>query len=394
MVLIDFLDNNIKDSLILVKSLRPSKMLLVGDKEDEEAGAAMPAEHMKEAVLDISRQGGFQLNVEIVPVDARDIEGILARVIEKTKSKGSSSDRQSEIYLNISGENDLMTAAAYNLCALEENRDRIIPVCVDTRDGMIRDVRTFEKVEDIRHIRLDDYLIAVGAKELDASRDEPDKEEFGAICAAAEFVFAHTEEWHLLSNYMGVHDAPDSRRIRIPADLGSRENDRHKKVIAEMLDVFCKYELLKNLGDDQYEFTSEKHKKWMLVYGTFLELYVYIKALPYVDEARIGMVLDWDADDGFDTKDNELDVVVIRDSRPVVISCKMRMPTKEDIYEVGYITNCLTGRSGRSAIATTAILRTEDGGKPGITSRFRKMEIGLIETIELRRDDACLKALF
>lgn len=72
----------------------------------------------------------------------------------------------------------------------------------------------------------------------------------------------------------------------------------------------------------------------------------------------------------------------------------MRMPTKEDIYEVGYITDRICGNAGKPAIATTAIVNHKETYKPGLFPRFRKMEIGLLETIDLRKGDSICKMAF
>lgn len=395
MILIDFLDNNIKDSLILVKSMRPSKLILVGDAEDEGEGMAKPAEHMREAAEAIAYEEGFQLNVETILVDARDMKDIFEKVTKETKTRSAAEGKKTEVYINISGENDLMTAAAYNLCAdAEEGEQKYIPVCVDIKSGVIRNVWTFEEVAGIKNIMLKDYLAAVGATELEGSRDLPEESEYAQICAMAEILFKHTQDWNDLCAYIGKHYSQDHNRIRIPADLESKERKKYQDITEEQLEAFCKYGFLNKLGDDEYEFACDKYRNWMLVYGTWLELYIYIKIKPYVDEARIGMVLDWDGNDGFDTKDNELDVVVMKNSRPIIISCKMRMPTKEDIYEVGYITTCLSGRSGRSAVATSEIVNHKETYKPGIYPRFKKMEIGLLETIEIRKGESEAKACF
>ena len=67
-----------------------------------------------------------------------------------------------------------------------------------------------------------------------------------------------------------------------------------------------------------------------------------------------------------------------------MISCKMRMPTKEDIYEIGYISEMLGGSVAIPAIATTAIVNHKQSYKPGLYPRFKKMNVGLIETIEIK----------
>ncbi|MCQ2567502.1 MAG: DUF1887 family CARF protein [Mogibacterium sp.] len=385
MILIDFLDNNVKDTLILVKSLKPSKFVLVADRDEE----AIRVEGMEAACRIIAHEDGFNMDVKVVEIDPRDVSGILAAVQAELKNANG------EVYINLSCENDLMTACAYNLCTRTpaDEGDCATPVCVDIRANAIRNIDTLEEITEIRHLKIDDYLVAVGGKELEASRELPDESEYDAVCGVAEELFKNVYVWNMLCTYIGKHYSHDHMNIRIPADLECAEGKAKTDTIAKQLKAFCDGGILEHADGDNYRFTSEKHKGWMVVFGVWLEMYIYIKIKPYVDEVRLGLVVDWDAGDEYDTKDNEIDVVAIRNSRPIIISCKMRMPTKEDIYEIGYISDRIGGNAGKPAIATTSIVDHRESYKPGLFPRFKKMEIGLLETIELRKgDDACREA--
>jgi len=388
MTLIDFLDSNIKDTLILVKSLRPDRLILVADEAEEQEKADTPARHMSNAAETIAKQEGFALNVEIVEVNPRDAEGIYEKVREAVGS-------EEKAYVNLAGENDLMTACAYNLCTKE---NAAVPVCVDIREGIVRDAGTLGQIAEVKHITLGDYMNAVGAKELENSRTEPEESEYDAVCEMAETLFKNTSAWNHLCTYIGNHYSKDTNHVRIPQDLGGIKEKELLSAANKQLSEFCRLGFLTKKDNDVYEFANDRVKSWMVVFGTWLEMYIFIKIKPYVDEARVGVVIDWSAGDNYDTKDNELDVVVVRNSRPIVISCKMRMPTKEDIYEVGYITNCLSGRSGRSAIATSEIVEHKESWKVGLYPRFVKMNVGLLETIELRKGEEqarkCFEELF
>ena len=386
MILIDFLDNNFKDTLILVRSLRPSKLILVMDKDEP----ANYVEGMPAACKTIAREEEFNLDVKLLEVEPRNVRDILSKI------EASVRDATAEVYINISGDNDLMTACAYNLVAetAANPKKTAIPVCVDTFQGVILNANTLETLAEIKHLRIDDYLVAVGGKELEGSRDMPDESEYDVVCMVAEELFKNVYAWNLLCTYISTHAAPDNDRVRIPVDLGSKEGKEKVNTIGRQLEAFCKGGILERVDSDTYRFTSQKHRSWMVVFGVWLEMYIYIKLKPYVDEIRLGLTLDWDAGDDYDTKDNELDVVAIKNSRPIIISCKMRMPTKEDIYEVGYITDRISGRAGKAAIATSSIVNHKETYKPGLYPRFRKMDIALLETIDIRKGEDVARLVF
>jgi len=72
----------------------------------------------------------------------------------------------------------------------------------------------------------------------------------------------------------------------------------------------------------------------MTVSGIWLEVYIYIQAEQCFDEVYMGVDIDWNKRDICESRDNEIDVVVMKNSQPIFISCKMRPIEKETVYEI------------------------------------------------------------
>ena len=130
----------------------------------------------------------------------------------------------------------------------------------------------------------------------------------------------------------------------------------------------------------RYRFTSRKAKSYITTYGTWLELFVYINALDVFDEAALGVVIDWNDGDNIDTQDNEIDVVAMRRSIPIFISCKMRKPVSGDLYEVGFIAHRLAGSRAKALLATTYPVKELGISPKRMYQRMKKFRVGLIET--------------
>lgn len=370
MTLIDFLDYSGLGTLVLVKTLKPETITIIADREEVNGKRAT---HFINAIKNIVPSSSVQL----VSINTGDIE-------EAIKEIGKIVAKEKEVFLNIDAEHGISTAVGFGT----GTKNGIIPVCVDVKLGIIRNLITLEKIADIKHISLDDYLHAIGAKQIENSHELPRKDEYEAICNVAETLFKNVHVWNNLCAYIGKHQSHESSKIRIPCNLEGEASDRNEEVVRKQIDAFCENGFLKRLPDadklDMYEFTGPRQKNYMVIFGIWLEMYIYIKLLPYFDDVQLGFVVDWDSFDDYDTKDNEIDVVAIKNSRPVMISCKMRMPTKEDIYEIGYISEMLGGSVAIPAIATTAIVNHKQSYKPGLYPRFKKMNVGLIETIEIK----------
>ncbi|MBQ0005229.1 MAG: DUF1887 family protein [Clostridiales bacterium] len=372
MIIIDFLDYSIIDTLILVKTFKPEGVKILADREEY---AGKRAQHLVNAIRDMSSN----TKVDLVPIDTKDI---LSAIDAVNKFAGQAD----ELYMNIDADHGISTAVGYG----SERKSNIVPICVDLKHGIIRNLLTLDSMAEIRHISLTDYLNAIGAKQLEDSHQLPKPDEYEAICNVARVLFKSVYIWNNLCTYIGKHYSHDHSRVRIPADLDGEMSERNAETVREQLNAFCKNGFLRPVGSDDaestrdmYEFTSERHKNYMVVFGVWLEMYIYIKLQPYFDDVHCGFVIDWDSFDDYDTKDNEIDVVAIKNSRPVMISCKMRMPTKEDIYEIGYISEMLGGSQAVPVIATTAIVDHKQSYKPGLYPRFKKMNVGLIETIRI-----------
>lgn len=373
MIIIDFLDYNVIDTLILVKTMRPSQVFLLADRNEADGRRAG---YLADSVKNICPDA----RVEVKSLDTRD----LVEAVEVIRSIAGTDEH---VYLNIDADHGISTAVGF--CT--EESGHIVPVCVDMRNSIVRNLTTLEAISEVKHISLTDYLNAIGAKQLDDSHELPKPEEYDQITRVAEVLFKNVNVWNILCTYIGRHYSHDRRRVRIPADLDGEINHNDIEIVREQLDAFCEHGFIRRLEpaedgtQDIYEFSSERHKNYMVVFGIWLEMYIYIKLKPYFEEIYCGFVIDWDGFDDYDTRDNEIDVVAIKNSRPVMISCKMRMPVKEDIYEIGYISEMLGGSLVIPAVATSAIVERKQTYKPGLYPRFKKMNVGLIETYEVKK---------
>ena len=71
---------------------------------------------------------------------------------------------------------------------------------------------------------------------------------------------------------------------------------------------------------------SPVEKQYVINYGIWLELFVYIhaKRSGAFDDVRLGALIDWNTYDNMRVVGNEIDVVLSDNSMPVFISCKLR----------------------------------------------------------------------
>ncbi|MDO4765933.1 MAG: hypothetical protein Q4A29_07725 [Eubacteriales bacterium] len=178
----------------------------------------------------------------------------------------------------------------------------------------------------------------------------------------------------------------ENNRILIPPTV--KYKDKHRNYSTKFLvEEFVRKGFLLEEGNHHYRFADSTAKEYLRTFGIWLELYIYIKAQAFFDQSFLGVILDWQKNDLFDTQDNEIDVLVMYRSIPVFISCKMREIKPTDVYEVGYLARRLGGKQTRSMIATTYPVSQENNSKTSIYKRMEKMKVGLIESHQFQKTD-------
>lgn len=98
----------------------------------------------------------------------------------------------------------------------------------------------------------------------------------------------------------------------------------------EILLEFEKNGFFKKLSLDKngiwIRFNSLQDKQYCINYGVWLELYVYVAAASSgaFEDVKLGTMIDWNVYDGLKIGGNEIDVMLMEDSLPVFISCKLK----------------------------------------------------------------------
>ncbi|MBQ6662589.1 MAG: DUF1887 family protein [Firmicutes bacterium] len=365
MIQIDFFDKDIVSTLLPIKTMQPEGVFFLTDKR---MTGSREIRQVQEAIRDILPE----TEVEFRPVNIDDLENIYGELKTLIEAVGS------EIgCIDLTGGTELMTIAGFRAAS----EYGILPIYVDVRREHVINALTGEQLADCRHVTLDECLTAVGAKRLTASHDLPEPEEYERITSMAELLIDHVEAWQELYQHLAnsVNGQNASMTARIVKGFGKYTNQ-----VLNLCDAFSTYGFWTQVEDQAYRFNSLKYKRYMTNFGIWLEMYVYIKALRVFDGAELGVVIDWNEADRVDTEDNEIDVLVMRRSIPIFISCKMRKPVSADLYEVGYLAERLGGERARALLATSFPVKELGTSPKRMYNRMKKLKVGLIEASSFR----------
>lgn len=366
MLQIQFFDEDIIKALVPVYSMKPDKVVFLY------SGSRTDNARMNDISYAITHKyPDYVPDVEFVKADMLSLEDIKSRISEILEG-----NTDNDIVFDITGGTELMTACGVMVCIERGYK----AVYVNRKRGYIFDVLTGQNVCGTVSLSIDDCINAIGAKHIADSHEIPPESEYDCICKMAEYIFEHIPAWHEFNewavayfsqNYSLVFDAP-------------HVTGNQQRILSRLAQ--CGF--IVSLGGSRFRITKERYRDYIINYGIWLEMYVYIKAQGYFDEAYLGYVVDWNNNDAVENEDNEIDVIAIRKSVPVIISCKMAKPRPEAVYQVMGIAGKLADAGAKAVIATTFNVESTKDEQKDIYQRIRNMNVGLIETWQFGRRSA------
>ena len=372
MILISFYGHDVIGDLMPAFTLKPDKMYIIYDTR---RCRRSDIKNLKDALMN-RISGAKAVSVECDSFSVKSVHAAIAKIMMENKND--------KVYIDVTGGPELMTAAG---CGFARERGAI-PLYLDLDKSVLFEVYNEGMRFPAAQIRLDDYLMAIGARQFSNSHSLPLREEYDNICEMAEFIFDNLSAWSRLEKYLEAAVGGDEiYEFCLSRDMIECGPDHYRQIEA-LLDKFCRLGFLEARSRVDYEIMSKKYKSYLTTYGIWLELYIYINALKYYNEVYLGFIIDWDKDENSKSNDNEIDVIVMAGSMPVFISCKTRKPEAKDVCEVGFLANRLGGARARSVLATTYPVKDAGDAVNSIFSRLKKFDVGLIETKDFKKKKA------
>ena len=361
MILIDLFDTDVVNTLVPAFSLKPDLEYMVVDKRHRSMRL------FQSIVKTIQNRIGTK--IVIVEVDAKRVDDIDRKLRELIDLK-----QDEQVYLDLAGGRELLTACGFRY-AMERS---VTPIYMDFKKDRLYSVLDNSEVGPIVPLTIEDYLEAIGAKRLASLHSTPNPKNFDRIVEMAEILFAHEAAWDKLCKRIATSTKHFAGPMQFRKDLKFSGEER------KLLEHFLKLGFLKE-NEQAYLHVNEQFKSYLTTYGSWLEMYVYIKASALFPEAAMSVVIDWIADDNDDAHDNEIDVLFMKKSVPVFVSCKMTRPTADDVNEVLTLARRFGGRRAKAIIATTFDVESVQDQSTGIYKRMRKLNCGYIETKDFRK---------
>lgn len=351
-VLIEFYDKDTLKNIVAPLTLRPDKVVYLYDKGMDDRNAFR-------SLITCFQKSMPHIIVEDIPVDIRSVQKIRAAVCRVA-------ERYGDCTLELTGGSELMMVAGYQAGVAMGLR----MVHTDLVQGYIMDVETDEIVTRTVTLTLENFLDAKGACFMGESHHPPRVERYAAITEMASYLFRHLKDWRITCCWLQTvaarglsHDLQLESRREIHTKRGSLISPKDAILLEFEKTGFIKaLELEEN--NIRIRFSSLQEKQYCISYGVWLELYVYVAAAKSgaFEDVKLGTMIDWNVYDGLKIGGNEIDVMLMEDSLPVFISCKLRDADTAALNELLIAKKRLGGWFSKGIIVTFSKEKQEGTG--------------------------------
>lgn len=303
-ILISQVDEHNESNILATKEFNPEMVYLIKDKSYQD----------KENTLKIYYEKNFK-NVKLEFLDMEEgNKSALEEIIDNVKEKN--------IIVNLTGGKRINSLILLDICLKNKIKTLYIDIkkqiMYEFKDNIVMYEKTFEDLD------IDDIVKASGGKIVEDSSELCSKKD---LIYFAEQISNNLELWHkykqqLYESSIFEHDKNEPQRIYIHTEtLENKEINLLDKILSKFKEM---NEISYRKENDKItvNFNNNYLKAFIFKSGTWLEIETnkLINNIEEIDEAKNGVMFLWDDENQFVR--NELDVVAVKDSVPIFISCK------------------------------------------------------------------------
>lgn len=367
-VLINLFDIHNEASLLAIEKIRPYKVIYIVDKS---------LEGRFTDILEYETKRFKSVIFESLIVDRGDINKIIDIL---------SNYKIDDIIINLTGGERINSLILLNECL---NRGiEVIYVDVLHKEWYTFGKSLRKSVDEFKDIKLEDIVNIAGTNIVTDSTELSDKFE---VVEIVKQIYKHLDIWYkykfkLYDNSIFIHDESDNNRIYVNLNnVNIEEMDILNRSLEYLHHLKC-INYIKINKKIQIDFLKEVIRSFIFKSGTWLEVLteIIIKEIEEIDEVKSGVVFLWN--ESKKKVRNELDVLAVKDSILICISCKDSEKYDEDaLNELDVYSKRLGG-----SLAKKILVATKKPCKECVIDRARIMGISLVileDDIEKFKDD-------
>ncbi|MDV4151679.1 DUF1887 family CARF protein [Clostridium sp. AL.422] len=356
-ILINQVDRHNEFNILATRKFNPKKVIFIYRKEDE-----IFLKSLKKYYNTYLTNISFQEYL-VKEGDIRELN----RIISENKNKS--------ILVNLTGGSRINALEMFNIC--KDNLIKSTYIDIKNKYLYIFDNKVEIIKEEFEDLDLDKLIKASGGEVIDDSTQLANKKD---LILLTKSIYKNLELWHMYKQKLYdanifIHYAEDPKVIKINLELLSREE---KSLLNKIL-IY-----LKGVGGIEYSneidkqikvnFKNEYLKSFIFKSGTWLEVATnnIINEIKEIDEVKSGVMFLWN--DKSKVVRNELDVIAVKDSVAICISCKDSDKYNENaLNELDVYSNKIGGKN-----VYKILVATKEPVKLAVKDRAKEMGINII----------------
>lgn len=355
-ILINQLDEHNEGSILAAKEFRPKKVYYIREKEDSDEIKKLKDYYNKNL-------NGMELKEAVINEgDYKALEGLI------------NSEKEKQIYINLTGGKRINSLMLLDICV----KNKITAFYADIKNKCVFEFRDGIKLieKEFEDLEIEDIVKASGGMIVEEESKLSTKKD---LLFFAEQISKNLSLWHkykqqLYEASIFEHDKEESNRIYIHMNnLDDEEKDLLEKILGKLKEM-NEIRFRNNNGIITVEFINDYLKSFIFKSGTWLEVLTHsiINKIEEIDDSKNGVMFLWN--DENQTLRNELDVVAIKDSIPIFISCKDSNKYNEmALNELNVYAEKLGGEN-----AYKILVATKEPIKAPVKIRAKEMGIHLV----------------
>lgn len=356
-ILINQVDRHNEFNIIATRRFNPEEAIFIYKKGDEQF-----LESLKKYYNTYLPNIKFQ---EYLIIEG-DIKA-LNKIIAENKNKS--------ILVNLTGGSRINSLEMLNIC--KDNLIKSTYIDIKNKYLYIFDNEVEVIKEEFEDLELDKIIKASGGEVINDSTELSNKKDLIALTKA---IYKNLEIWHmykqkLYDSNIFTHYVESPKTIRINLELLSIEEKSLLNRILIRLKEIKGIEYINELNNKiKVDFKNEYLKSFIFKSGTWLEVATnnIINEIKEIDEVRSGVMFLWN--DKSKVVRNELDVVAVKDSVAICISCKDSDKYNENaLNELDVYSNKIGGKN-----VYKILVATKEPIKQSVRDRAKEMGISLI----------------
>lgn len=356
-ILINQLDEHNEGNILATKKFHASEVIFVRGKDEEKAIKTI-------RVYYESYMSSVKFT-EII-IEEGDING-LSRLIVDNKEKN--------ILVNLTGGKRVNSLILLDAC--KEYKVKSIYVDIKSKHLYTMDNGIEIEKEQFVDLEIEDIIEASGGSIVEESTNLCEKEDLRYL---TKEIYSNLGLWHkykqkLYDVNIFAHDYKESKKVIVNMEsLNVEEKSMLSQIISKLVEMGGVECNKINESETEVLFLKSYLKGFLFKSGTWLEIAtnILVQEIEEIDQVKNGVIFLWN--DDIKGVRNEVDVVAIKDSVPICISCKDSDKYNENaLNELNVYSTKIGGKK-----AYKILVATKEPMKAAVKERAKEMGINIV----------------